>query len=279
MASIEMSLANPCPSRIAFAWQRTPLAAFALVALWVSVVSCSSSQSPPTLVVSVAASTSDAVERLADQFHAQTGVGVKVNPGPSNGLATQILAGAPADLFLSASREWADKIDDAGHAAARVDLLTNRLVVVVPRGNPAGVKQPDDLSSATVKKLALAGENVPAGMYADQAIAKLGQLQPLLDAGRIVRGQDVRAVLGYVDRGEAEAGVVYASDALAATGVETACEFDPALHDRIVYVLVLLKHENESPNAREFYEFMQTPDAQQVFSKLGFVPLTANNVK
>lgn len=230
---------------------------------------------PRPSVVSVAASTTDAMERFADRFHDQTGFEVKLNAGPSNGLATQILAGAPADVFLSASREWADKIDAAGQAAAQVDLLTNRLVVVVPRGNPAGVQKPDDLSSAAVKKLALAGENVPAGMYADQALTKLGLLEPLTAAGKIVRGQDVRAALGYVERGEAEAGIVYASDLRAASGVELAYAFDPALHEKIVYVLVLIKHDAANPVARKFYDFLQSADAKQVFADLGFVPLAA----
>jgi molybdate transport system substrate-binding protein len=230
-------------------------------------------QGEQTLIVSVAASTNEAVTELCEQFLSETGVEAKVNAGPSNGLATQILAGAPAGLFLSASAEWADKIDQAGQAASRVDLFTNRLVVIVPKGNPAGVHKPEDLASAAVKKLALAGENVPAGKYAGQALAKLGLDGKLNDAGTIVRGQDVRAALGFVERGEAEAGIVYATDVGAAPGVEVACELDPTLYDKIVYVLVLLKHEPESPAAKELYEFLQGAGAQAVYAKLGFISL------
>jgi molybdate transport system substrate-binding protein len=215
------------------------------------------------------------MEQLGQQFRAQSGVEVKVNAGPSNGLATQILAGAPADVFLSASSQWADKLDEADLVSEQVDLLTNRLVVVVPRGNPAAVHRPEDLETPAVKKLALTGENVPAGMYADQALGKLGLLDELNQAGKIVRGQDVRAALSFVERGEAEAGIVYATDVAIAKDVEIACEFDPALHDKIVYVLVLVKQRPVRPEARRFYEFVQGDAAKEEFAKLGFIPLTA----
>ena len=151
---------------------------------------------------------------------------VKVNLGPSSGLAGQILAGAPADLFLSANQEWADEVQKAGQTATATRLLTNRLVIVVPTGNPGGVQKPDDLLSDKVKKIALAGEKVPAGMYADQSLEKLGLLKKLTDAGKIVRGQDVRSALSYVERGEAEAGIVYSTDVGSAEGVEQEYEFD-----------------------------------------------------
>ncbi len=229
-------------------------------------------KTPRALIVSVAASTTEAMEALCEAFERQTGVEVKVNPGSSNGLATQILAGAPADLFLSASREWADQLDSGGRAADRVDLLTNRLVAVAPSGNPANVHAPEGLASNAVQKIALAGENVPAGAYADQALTKLGLLQQLVDEGKIVRGQDVRGALGYVERGEAEAGVVYATDVRVAPGVEEAFAFDPELHDEIVYVLVLVE---DRPAARKLFEFLQGEQAQGKFEELGFMPWRA----
>jgi molybdate transport system substrate-binding protein len=227
----------------------------------------------PALVASVAASAAEAVEEIGARFRAQTGVELRVNAGPSNALATQILSGAPVDLFLSASPEWADKLAEDGLAAARIDLLTNRLVVVVARGNPAGVNEPEDLASPAVKKLALAGENVPAGKYADQALEKLGLLEQLQDDRRIVRGQDVRAALSFVERGEAEAGVVYATDVAAAPGVEIACEFDPALHEEIVYVLVLVKREPPRPEARRLFDYLQGDKADDEFTNRRFIPL------
>jgi molybdate transport system substrate-binding protein len=244
--------------------------ALAIVAL----TSCA--KAPPNTVdansenvlLSAAASTKEVMEELAGKFSSEGKV--KINPGPSNGLATQILAGAPADLFLSASPQWADEIAKANLAAKSVRLLTNRLVLVVPNGNPAQVHEPKDLLSTSVKKIALAGEEVPAGKYADQALTKLGLLKQLVDAGKIARGQDVRTALNYVDGGEAEAGIVYSTDVGAGGGVEIVYEFDPSTHDEIVYMLVLLEGARDKAVAREFYEFLQSSDADAVYTKFGF---------
>lgn len=236
--------------------------------------SCAKDTPPPAeakskpILLSAAASTKDMIEALAQKFEGTTSV--TVNPGPSNALATQILNGAPADLFLSASKQWADEIEKGNLAVESVRLLTNRLVLVVPKGNPAQVREPKDLLSPGVQKIALAGEEVPAGKYADQALTRLDLLKRLTDAGKIARGQDIRTALNYVDRGEAEAGIVYSTDLNAATGVESVYEFDPKTHDEIVYVLVLLQHGSNNKSARKFYEFLRSPEADDVYSSFGF---------
>lgn len=222
------------------------------------------------ITISAAASTKEAIESLAAQFTQQTGTPVQVNLGPSSGLANQILAGAPADLFLSASAEWGDKIKAADRAQATTPLLTNRLVLIVPQGNPAGVYSPQDLLADKVQKIALAGEQVPAGKYADQALTKLDLLGKLVAAGKIARGEDVRSALSYVARGEAEAGIVYSTDVAAARDVESVHEFDATLHDKIIYPLLLLKHGEANPAARQFYDFLQSPAANTTYTKFGF---------
>jgi molybdate transport system substrate-binding protein len=210
------------------------------------------------------------MEALAEQFNAQSQTEVNVNLGPSSGLASQILAGAPADLFLSASSQWSDEIVKAGKSDQTTRLLTNHLVIVVPQGNPGNVREPADLLSPKVKKIALAGERAPAGMYADQSLTKLGLLQQLTDAGKIVRGQDVRTALAYVASGEAEAGIVYSTDVGVTSKIESVYQFDSTLHDEIVYVLVLIKHSDHNSEARRFYEFLQSSEADKVYEKLGF---------
>jgi molybdate transport system substrate-binding protein len=222
------------------------------------------------LIYSVAASAKEVMETLAEEFQSQTKVEVKVNLGPSSGLASQILAGAPADLFLSASREWAAEVERAGHAAATVGLLTNRLVLVTPAHNRVGVKGPDDLLASSVQQVALAGENVPAGVYATQALSKLGLFERLVQVKKIVRAQDVRGALHFVERGEVEAGIVYATDAAAAPGVTVVYEFPPDLHEEIVYALVLLKHGSENTAARRFFEFLQSSPADETYKRFGF---------
>jgi molybdate transport system substrate-binding protein len=245
---------------------------FAISAACLLLVGCSQSAKKP-IILSAAASTKEVMEALAAQFTGETETDVKINLGPSSGLAAQIENGAPADLFLSANRQWADEIEKAGLAETSVPLLTNHLVIVVPKGNPAGVNQPADLTADKVKKIALAGEKVPAGEYADQALNKLGLLKQLTDAGKIVRGQDVRSALSYVERGEAEAGIVYSTDVSSAPGVVQVYQFDPQLHDEIVYMLVLLKSGNQNPAARQLFDFLQSSKADDIFTKFGFIPL------
>ena len=229
-----------------------------------------SAETKEPLILSAAASTKEVIESLAEQFQAQTETEVKVNPGPSNGLANQILAGAPADLFLSASQQWADEVQQGGKAREMTRLLTNRLVLVVPKGNPGQVREPKDLLSAKVKRVALAGEKVPAGIYADQALTNLDLLKRLTADGKIARGQDVRSALAFVERGEAEAGIVYSTDLSSASGVELVYDFPTDLHDEIVYVLVLLEHGSDKSKGRELYEFLQSPRADEVYAKFGF---------
>lgn len=232
--------------------------------------------SKPAITVLIAASMASAVEDIARQFTEQTGQRVVVSPGASNALAQQILSGAPADVFLSAAQNWADEIEKAGLAAQQRPLFRNALVLVVPQGNPAGVHAPYDLLKAEVERIALAGEHVPAGKYADQALKSLDLAEKLADAGKIVRGLDVRATLNHIERGEVEAGIVYATDALISTQVEVVHTFEESLHDKVVYPVVLLRRTDHSTPGREFFEYLNSPDAAAVLRKAGFLPLTSS---
>ena len=222
------------------------------------------------LVLLAAASAKDAVEELAAVFERQTGSRVRISTGPSNALAAQIASGAPADLFLSANEQWAGDLEQKGLAAAVTSLLTNQLVLIVPRDNSANVQKAADLAKPNVKRVALAGENVPAGIYAEQALRALALYRPLADAKKIVRGQDVRVTLGYVARGEVDAGIVYATDARIEDAVSVVDRFDPKTHGRIDYLLLLVNRERHNAIAKALYEFLQSAEAARVFEKFGF---------
>jgi molybdate transport system substrate-binding protein len=226
------------------------------------------------VVVFVAASTQDAVRDIAAAFTKEQGARVVLNGDDSSKLATQITRDAPAHLFLSANEKWADFVRDKGYAKEVRLLLGNELVVVVPKGNPAAVKRPEDLRNAGVRRVAVAGPTVPAGMYARQALKKLNLWDELERGRKIVSGENVRVTLAYVERGEVEAGIVYATDARITDKVEQVCVFDASQHDPIRYPLVLLKEGQKSPNARAFFEFLQSPTAAAVFKKHGFTVLS-----
>ncbi len=180
---------------------------------------------------------------------------------------------APADLFLSASPKWTDHLDEKGLLARHVPLLGNQLVLVVPTGNAAGVSGPEDLLTSRVTRLALAGSKVPAGMYARQSLGKLGLLDQLEQQHKIVSGNNVRATLVYVERGEVEAAIVYSTDVRVSGKVETVFEFPESLHDPIVYPLALLKPTSGSEPAAaaiRLYDYLQQPLAAEVFRRRGF---------
>lgn len=225
------------------------------------------------VVVLAAASVAAAVQDVAEAHALSADARVTVVPGPSNALAQQILAGAPGHLYLPASQEWADTVADAGLVRCQQRLLTNRLVLIVPRGNPAGVASPKALLDDRVEHVALAGESVPAGKYADQTLQSLELSEPLEAAGKIVRGHDARVTLSYVARGEAEAGIVYASDAATSSEVEVVHQFDLSLHDPVIYPVVLLKSDGESGATRSFFEFLCSEEAEAIWTRYGFEPI------
>jgi molybdate transport system substrate-binding protein len=229
------------------------------------------------LTISVAASTRDVIEQLVAEFSRDTGVRVAMNAGSSSSLAAQIEAGAPVDIFLSASRNWAESVVQKRATSESRSLLSNRLVLVVPAGNPGKIQHPSDLASERVTRLALAGEKVPAGVYAGQALTRLGLLETLEKEGKIARGLDVRATLGFVERGEAEAGIVYATDTRGVASVETVHTFDSALHEPIDYVLVLLKDDagEDSTDSKRLFDFLVSPRAQAEYHRYGYSSVAA----
>ncbi len=225
------------------------------------------------VLILAAASTTDAVEDLSREFmrmHPQ--VTLRTSFAASSTLARQIEAGAEADLFLSANQQWAEVIDQRGLAARQCQLLGNELVIIVPKGSKLKITRPADLQQASVRHVALADvASVPAGIYAKQALEKLGLWTSL--EKRVTGAADVRQALQYVESGAAEAGIVYATDAAASRRVKVVAHIDTKLTEPIHYPLMLLAAGKKNPAAVAFYEFMQSPQAAKVFQRHGFVDL------
>jgi molybdate transport system substrate-binding protein len=224
------------------------------------------------ILLLAAASTTNAVHEVVEAFETETGIPVTVSSGASNGLAQQIVAGAPADVYLSANEKWAEFVDAHGLVRQSKPLLTNRIVLIVPRGNPAGVEGLEDLTSSEIEKVAIAGKQVPAGIYTDAALETRGLLAPLTEAGKIVRGKDVRMTLSYVEQKEAEAGIVYASDAKITDHVEVVEELPTDSHPKVVYPLVLLEEAPHPEAARKLIAFFEQETAAEIFRRWGFEP-------
>jgi len=225
------------------------------------------------VVVFAAASLADALREIGRAFEARTGHRVVLSLGGSNDLARQIRAGAPAEVFVSASAERMDEVERAGlvRSADRVDLLSNRLVVVVPAGAPTAPVTAEDL--VAVRRLALGDpEAVPAGIYARQWLEKRGLWKRLRD--RVVPTLDVRSALAAVESGNADAGIVYRTDAAISRRVRVALVVPAGEAPRIVYPAALLA-PSRGPAARAFYEHLRSPAAREAFERLGFELLPA----
>jgi molybdate transport system substrate-binding protein len=216
-----------------------------------------------------AASLTDVIAAVAKRFEPARESHVVASYGGSNTLAQQIHEGAPPGVFISASVEWVDRLEgwELVEPGSRVNLAGNSLVVIVPKDAKDRPAKLQDLGDAKYARLALADPvAVPAGKYAKAALDKTGIFEALKD--KIVAAQDVRTALAYVERGEAPAGIVYATDAAASTKVEVAFRVPADLHPKIVYPVVLVKGANR--RARELHAFLQTKEAWEVFEKAGF---------
>ena len=256
--------------------ERTFSRCFALLLAVVNLAGCggedSTNRSARRVVLFAAASTIDALDEITEQFEQQSGTEVQASYAASSTLAQQIAAGAGADVFVSANTQWADYLDEHEMVEKRQDLLQNRLVIIVPDvlSKELNLRKPRDLLNKEIERLALADTAaVPAGLYAKEALSKLGLWEQLKE--KVVAGADVRQTLTHVEIGAAEAGIVYATDAASTNSVKVAVEIPADLTGPIYYPIVLLKRGSERAAAESFYRYLCSPDAAKVFRKHGFV--------
>jgi molybdate transport system substrate-binding protein len=224
------------------------------------------------LVVFAAASLTDALQEIGGAYEKETGRHVVFNLGASNLLARQIREGAPADLFLSADEEKMDRLEEEGLLlpGTRRSVLSNTLAVVVPRGSRLRPAGPQDLASPAVRTLVLAEPfSVPAGIYAKKYLRAKGLWSKLVD--RIVPTENVRAALAAVAAGNADAGIVYRTDAGISREVEVAFEVPVSEGPPISHPFAVLQRTRDPGGARMFLAYLISPPALDVFRKLGFL--------
>jgi len=226
------------------------------------------------LVVFAAASLQNAFAEVGRLHAAAGGTPLRFSFASSGVLARQIEQGAPAAIFASADEQWMDYLQRRQLVAtgSRKSLLVNRLVLVVPADNVASVTIGPGFDFA-----ALLGKdgrwvtgdpsNVPVGRYAQEALTRLGAWTAAKP--RLVRAENVRVALAFVERGEAAAGIVYETDAAVSKKVRIAGVFPPDSHAPVSYpVAAMAKHD--TPAARAFLHFLDSEQAREVFRKYGF---------
>lgn len=239
-----------------------------------------------SITVSAAISLKDALDELGPIFQVQqhrknggSGTAVTYNYGGSGTLARQIEQGAPVDVFFSAAEKQMDELAAQGliDADSRRDLVGNSLALIAP-AQATTLHSFQDLTNPAVKALAL-GETstVPAGMYAQQTLEHLGLLAAVQK--KVVYAKDVRAVLTYVETGNADAGMVYQTDAHTSKKIRVIAIAPPDSHDPILYPSAVLRDSKNKPAARAFLEFLQGPDARAIFQKYGFTSTEKSAIK
>jgi molybdate transport system substrate-binding protein len=231
--------------------------------------------SRPPLVLA-AASLQESLNAAADSWARAGHIRPVLSFAASSALARQIMAGAPADLFISADESWMDAIEKTGLVArgSRLNFLANRLALVVPVRDR---RQIDLTNGRALVRMIGAGplamadpRAVPAGRYGEAALVRLGAWPALRT--HVVRAENVRAALALVERGAAPFGIVYATDARASRRVRVAGLFPAASHPPIRYPIARLRSAT-SPDAEGFRRFLISRDGKAIFARHGFSPL------
>ncbi|HXF73577.1 MAG TPA: molybdate ABC transporter substrate-binding protein [Actinomycetota bacterium] len=224
------------------------------------------------LVVLAAASLTEAFGEIGRAFEAShPGVVVRFSFGPSDGLAAQIREGAPADVFASASPAWMDDVEENGPGVLhRAVFARNRLVVITPADDPGDVSDLRDLARPGLR-LVLAAPGVPAGDYARQVLENAGIADRAL-ANLVSNEEDVKAVVQKVALGEADAGIVYATDVTPAVREDLrTVEIPDAVNVIAVYPIGIIASSEHRDLARAFVEEVLGP-GQAILRRYGFLP-------
>lgn len=227
---------------------------------------------PVELRVAAAASLTDAMNELAAIYEKEhPDVKLTFNFGSSGALQQAIENGAQTDLFFSAAQKQMDALDKGGNLllGTRKDLLENEVVLIVPKEGGKDLTSFEDLTKPDVQHVAL-GEpkGVPVGQYSEEILTKLG----ILDAvkAKAVYGSDVRQVLSWVETGDADAGLVYATDAAVSDKVRVTAKAPADSHKPVIYPAAVIKSTANAEAAKAFLEFTSTDEAKAVFEKYGF---------
>ncbi len=225
------------------------------------------------LLVGAAASLQPALQEIQSIYQRSTSTTDRVNYnfGASGALQQQIEQGAPIDIFISAASKQMNALSQQKLLVPNTqkNLLTNQLVLIVPKTAPHKLTSFRQLVQPEIQRIAI-GEprSVPVGQYATETLANLGILERV--KSKFVLGNNVRAVLSAVETGDADAGIVYISDAKSSQRVVISAIADPKLHAPIIYPIAIVKSSKSIASAKKYVQFLQTKPVELVFEKYGF---------
>lgn len=224
------------------------------------------------LIISAAASLTDVLEELKVKYEEEN-PNVKLNFtfGSSGALQSQIEEGAPVDVFFSAAEKQMDALVDGGHILedTRNTLLINKVVLITPKDSDLGIKSFEDLKNDNIAKIAIGDpSNVPVGQYTEEIFENLKLTDTVMP--KTVLGTDVRTVLTWVESGEVDCGIVYATDAFTSKDITIATEAPEDSHKKVTYPLAVVKDSKHAEEAKNFVDFLMGEEAGKAFESYGF---------
>lgn len=236
------------------------------------------------VVVFAAASMTETLEEIKEVYEAEhEGVTLTFNFDSSGTLKTQIEEGADCDVFISAGQEQMDQLDaavnpdgaDFVQSDSRINLLENKVTLVVPAKNEKELTGFDDLKTALESDdilLAMGNSDVPVGQYTQKILAYYGlDEQALADAGKITYGSNVKEVTTQVAEGSVDCGIIYCTDAFSA-GLTVVDEATADMCGQVIYPAAVMKNSGDADAAQEFLDYLTTGEAMAVFENVGFAP-------
>ena len=281
---------------------KSTIAALLVLSMTAGLAGCGSSNtttadkgSAPTeteqteLVVFAAASMTETLEEIKETYEAEhERVTLTFNFDSSGTLKTQIEEGADCDVFISAGQEQMDQLDITADAAvhtdgldfvedgSRIDLLENKVTLVVPEENETGIESFDDLKTKLEIgdiMLAMGNSDVPVGQYTQKILQYYGlDEQALADAGKITYGSNVKEVTTQVAEGSVDCGVIYCTDAFSAD-LTVVDEATAEMCGQVIYPAAVMKNSSDVDAAQEFLDYLTTDEAMKVFESVGFAPV------
>ncbi len=255
---------------------------------------CSSNDEPKTseepeareeVVVFAAASMTETLNQIKETYEKDHNVTLTFNFDSSGTLKTQIQEDADCDLFISAGQKQMNQLDitadkevnteglDFVASDSRVNLLENKVVLVVPEGNPKGIKGFDDLAAKLADGsvlMAMGNSDVPVGQYTQKILSyyKLDETA-LANAGTITYGTNVKEVTTQVAEGSVDCGIVYCTDAFSA-GLTVVDSATKDMCGQVIYPAAVMKNAKHADAAKAFLEYLQRDAAMKVFESVGF---------
>ncbi len=243
---------------------------------------------PEEIIVFAAASMTETLNQIKEIYEKENNVTITYNFDSSGTLKTQIQEGADCDLFISAGQKQMNQLDitadkeintdglDFVAEGTRINLLENKVVLVVPEGNPAGIENFDDLAAKLADGsvfMAMGNSDVPVGQYTQKILAYYNlDEEALANAGTITYGTNVKEVTTQVSEGSVDCGVVYCTDAFSA-GLTVVDSATKDMCGQVIYPAAVLKTAQHAEAAQAFLDYLTGDEAMAIFEAVGFAPV------